>query len=316
MEFIYLFSLIFFPLLLVAAIPVKIERKKSVINSDVRRNSPGRFIKLSQGYTHYEVSGDYDKPVVLFIHGFSVPYYMWDKTFLPVADAGYRVVRFDMYGRGLSDRPKAVYDEKFFIRQIVELLDGLEITDKINIIGTSMGGAITAAFAASYPEYVNKVVLIDPVYTSLNISLLRFPILGELIAYLFKIPRFPEKQMSDFFRPEKFQEWPGLYKEQMKYRGFGRTILSTLRHFLTIDPTGYYESLKLNDKKVFLIWGKEDKVTPVEGAAKLSRILSSELLLLEEAGHLPHYETPDRVNLAIIEFLNNYYKPVIRSSLQ
>jgi pimeloyl-ACP methyl ester carboxylesterase len=165
-----------------------------------------------------------------------------------------------------------------------------------------MGGAVSAAFAAANPEYINKIVLIDPVYSPQKISLLRFPVIGEFIAYLFKIPHFPEIQMTDFHRPERFPEWSELYREQMKYRGFRRAILSTLRNFLSRDPLAYYESIKLN-KKVLLIWGKEDKVTPFSDGEKLKSLLSPEFLSIDEAGHLPHYEKPEIVNDAIIEFL-------------
>ena len=123
--------------------------EKFKINGNVRGSSPGKFIRLSEGFTHYEISGEMDKPVVLFIHGFSVPYYMWDKTFYTVAEAGYMAIRYDTYGRGLSDRPEVLYNEKLFVRQISELLEGLGITKKINIAGTSMGGAVTAAFASA-----------------------------------------------------------------------------------------------------------------------------------------------------------------------
>jgi len=299
MLYIYIFALIISTLVILTFI----NGEKSIISDRTRSNAPGKFIRLSKGYTHYETAGDENKPVVLFIHGFSVPYYMWDKTFHPVAEAGYRVIRYDIFGRGLSDRPKTVYDVKLFTEQITGLLDSLQITEKINIAGTSMGGAVAAAFASAYPDKINKIILIDPVYSSQKITFLRFPVVGDFIAYVFKIPRFPEKQMTDFFRPEKFMEWPELYREQMKYKGFKRAILSTFRNFLSHDPLEYYESLKNINKEILLIWGMEDKVTPIHGAAKLYGIFFPDLLLLEEAGHLPHYEIPEKVNPAIIEFL-------------
>jgi len=301
--YIYISILILLIIIITAIIAAVSGGEKSVINGDVRDNAPGNFIKLSDGYTHYDISGRADNPVVLFIHGFSVPYYMWDKTFHSITEAGYKTIRYDTYGRGLSDRPYAEYNEELFVRQIIELLDSLGINDKISIIGTSMGGAVTAAFAAAYPEKISRLILIDPVYTAHHIGLQRIPFIGELIAYHFKIPRFPERQMTDFYRPENFPEWPGRYREQMKYKGFRRAILSTCRNFLSKDPHPHYELLKKHNKKILLIWGKDDKVTPVDGAVKLCSLLSPELLLLDETGHLPHYERPEIVNPAIINFL-------------
>lgn len=122
-----------------------------VINSKIRHNAPGKFIRLSKGYTHYETAGaKTEEPVVLFIHGFSVPYYMWDHNFMVLAQAGFRVIRYDLFGRGLSDRPRATHNQELFVTQLQELLEGLAIKEPIHIIATSMGGAVAAAFTAVY----------------------------------------------------------------------------------------------------------------------------------------------------------------------
>ena len=55
---------------------------------------------------------------VVLVHGFSVPYYIWDSTTTALAAAGYRVVRYDEYGRGLSDRPNVDYTADLYDRQL------------------------------------------------------------------------------------------------------------------------------------------------------------------------------------------------------
>jgi pimeloyl-ACP methyl ester carboxylesterase len=54
--------------------------------------------------THYEVAGPDTAPVVLFASAFSVPGFISDPLFHSLADSGFRVIRFDYYGRGWSDR--------------------------------------------------------------------------------------------------------------------------------------------------------------------------------------------------------------------
>ena len=76
------------------------------LDAAARAEAPGEHVRLSDGFTHYEVAGPDGAPVVVFAAGFSVPYYIWDPLFRTVADSGFRTIRYDYYGRGWSDRPK------------------------------------------------------------------------------------------------------------------------------------------------------------------------------------------------------------------
>ena len=84
--------------------------ERATLDDNARRGAPGRFVRLSDGVTHYDVSGPDTGRTILLVHGFSVPYYIWDSTATALAGAGYRVVRYDEYGRGLSDRPDVSYN--------------------------------------------------------------------------------------------------------------------------------------------------------------------------------------------------------------
>lgn len=278
----------------------------TVLNSKVRSNAPGKFVRLSKGYTHYESAGTKSGPTVLFIHGFSVPYYMWDHNFKVLAQAGLRVIRYDLYGRGLSDRPKAIYNQELFVNQIRELLDALAITEPIHIIATSMGGAIAAAFTATYPDRVDQIVLIDPLFEKWQIGLLRVPLIGEWLMKNSFLPAAPQQQLKDFFQPEKFQYWTDLFKEQMQFDGFGAALLSTLRHFISKDPTPNYEAIARYQKPVLLLWGTADQTTPPSGAKKLHQVMHPEFHWIDQAGHLPHYEQPEIVNSHLLSFLTKH----------
>ena len=65
------------------------------LDDTARAEMPGQFVKLSDGYTHYEIAGPADRPVVVLAAGFSVPYYIWDPTFAALTAAGFRVLRYD-----------------------------------------------------------------------------------------------------------------------------------------------------------------------------------------------------------------------------
>src|SRR5215813_9259714 len=107
----------------------------------VRAQMPGQFAKLSDGYTHYEVGGPADGRVVVLAAGYSVPYYIWDPTFAALTAGGFRVLRYDYYGRGYSDRPTIPFDDEMYVRQLDELLKYVHITSPIDLTGISFGGS-------------------------------------------------------------------------------------------------------------------------------------------------------------------------------
>jgi len=113
------------------------------LDDAARRGATGKFVRLSDGVTHYELLGPDSGAPVILVHGFSVPYYIWDSTAAMLSAKGYRVLRYDQYGRGWSDRPKARYDADMYERQIQELLDSLHIAGPVHLAGVSMGGWVT-----------------------------------------------------------------------------------------------------------------------------------------------------------------------------
>src|SRR5690606_26904086 len=71
--------------------------ERETLDDAARRNAPGKFVRLSDGVTHYDVAGPDTGRTVVLVHGFSVPYYIWDSTSNALARGGYRVVRYDEY---------------------------------------------------------------------------------------------------------------------------------------------------------------------------------------------------------------------------
>ena len=290
-------------LLAIFFVPLLRHTKHDEINTAVRDKASGKFLLLSQGYTHYHIAGPENGMVIVFIHGFSVPYYMWDQNFEVLAQAGFRVIRYDLYGRGLSDRPAVKYNRALFVAQLAELFDSLSLKGPAHLIGNSMGGAIAAAFTAEFPERVGKVVLIDPFCEKFKTGLFGIPVIGEYLTMSFLLPSSPRRQLKDFYRPQNFANWPELFREQMQYKGFARALLSTLRYFLSRDPTPDYQKISREGEPVLLIWGAEDRTLDLSGATKLYRILHPDFLWVEKAGHVPQYECPDAVNQHLIDFL-------------
>ncbi len=272
------------------------------MDATARADAPGQFIELSDGTTHYELAGPADGPVVVLVHGFSVPYYIWDTTFAALTESGFRVLRYDLYGRGYSDRPDIAYDGALFERQIVELIEGLDLDEPLDVIGLSMGGAVTVRFVANQRQRVRRAVLVDPVHSTWGTPDLP-RVIGNYVLAVRMLPRMAEGQLSDFVRPENYPTWVDQYRVQMRYEGFRRAVIATLYDFGPEDHFSWYSDVQALGVPTMLVWGEEDRTLPIAGADEIREVLDVEYLPVPDAGHLPHIEQDATVNPAIVEFL-------------
>lgn len=289
---------------IVAAVPAVRNAERTPLPEGQWSGVPGTIVQLARGGTHYEAGGPLDGPPVVLVPGMSVPSYIWDSTFTALAQAGFRVIRYDLYGRGFSARPKVVYDRALFVGQLAELLDSLRITQPVDIIGLSLGGAITAAFVNDNPTRVRRVAFIAPFNTARDIGPLERPIVGEYIAAAVVVPGMPESQLGDFADPARFPGWVARYREQMRYRGFRAAILSTMRHFVTRDPMPDYRAVGAQQRPLLLVWGEQDSAVPFAQSAGLREALvNAEFVAVPNTGHLPHLERASTVNPLLVRFL-------------
>ncbi len=221
-----------------------------------------------------------------------------------------RVLRYDLFGRGFSDRPHVQYNIDLFVNQLRELLDAFNIK-QVNVIGLSMGGAIAATFTVSFPRRVGRLVLMDsigthPIPLSWMYKAALLPGISELILGLAGTERIVRRAASDFFNPEHVKVFENQYRIQMQYHGFKRGLLSTLRNKTVDGILEVYQRLGNLDMPVLLIWGQDDRTLPLEQSRGiLSAVPRAEFHLIENCGHIPHYEKPKEVNPIIQQFLNS-----------
>ena len=285
------------------------EKKK--LNVFSRQSIDGNFIVLDNGYTHYQLKGDADAETVVLVHGFSVPNFIWDPTFHALTEAGYRVLRYDLFGRGFSDRPKTDYTLKLFADQLRDLLDALHITEPINLCGLSMGGPITATFTADHPERVKKLALFDPAGGKvlphpISLKLLLVPGIGELLIGLFGDKILLKSMKTDFYNLDWVADFIAKYRPQMQYSGFKRALLSTMRGDALGDSSALYRRVGKLGIPTLLIWGEQDKTVPFDQAKDVQASLkNARFHSIPNSGHIPHYEKADEVNPILLDFLSS-----------
>jgi len=275
-----------------------------VLDAAARAEAPGRFIASDQGNTHYELAGPDGGRTVVLVHGFSVPYYIWDSTSAGLTRAGYRVLRYDLYGRGYSDRPDAAYDGAMYDRQLLSLLDSLRITGPVDVAGLSFGGFATAHFATTHPSRVRALTLVDPVVEPSDPGVVALPVIGPWLWQSLVVPGMAEGQLTDFLHPENHPAWVDQYRRQMRYRGFGRALRRTALNMASVDFDALYARVAATGVPVLLVWGKQDQTIPFTLSDVVRRnIPSVEFVAVDSAGHLPHIEQASLVNARLLAFL-------------
>jgi len=282
---------------LLALPPFICDGEKRTIEEEDRLGQ-GTFLQLQDGVTHYQALGRADAPVVVMVHGFSASYFMFDHLAAALMDRFY-VVRYDLYGQSLSDRPDTEYNQDLYDRQLLQLLDEAAPGRPVLLLGTSMGGLIAAEFTARHPERVARLAMIAPAgfleKIPLSGRIARAPLLGEYVVYSAGDLLFTRNNRSNFYGPVP-EEFTAKFAVQMKYRGFKRALLSTLRSMPLETGAATFDRAGRTAVPKLLIWGKQDAVVPFANSQSvLSRLPGVEFNALDQAGHSPHYEMPDSV---------------------
>jgi pimeloyl-ACP methyl ester carboxylesterase len=281
--------------------------ERGTLDAAAREGAPGEFVSLSDGTTHHQLSGPAGGPPVVLVHGFSVPSYIWDSTVAGLSAAGFRVLRYDLFGRGYSDRPDLRYDADLMDRQLGELLDSVGFSGPVHAVGLSYGGVVTATFTGRHPERVRSLTLVDPAAGDGGTVpwFIAMPGLGPVLWQTLMVPGMADNQLSDFAEPALWPDWPDRYRVQMRYRGFGRALRSTVMTLAATDLDSMYATVGRATFPVQLIWGTEDRTVPVALSARVrAAIPRSEFHPIEGAGHLPLMERAQAVNSILIAFLN------------
>ncbi len=268
-----------------------------------------QFAELSGGVTHYELRGRKEQPLVVLIHGVSGPLTVWDRTVDQLGQAGFRTLRLDLYGRGLSARPKVDYDLSLYITQVRELVDAVAGKQaSFFVVGSSMGAIIAAELASTLGNRIGKVALIGPagfpIQASASARFLRWPLIGDYIMRTFGHDQLIGHNRRYYYRPGRFLDEQERFAEQLHVKGSKRAVLSTMRHTPVQSFLDGYARLGKTGKPVLCLWGRQDQTFPFSNHSELEkRVPGLELIAIDEAAHLPQLERADLVGPALIGFL-------------
>lgn len=244
---------------------------------------------------------------LLLLHDFLMDRQSWADIEGVLAER-FRVVMPDLPGFGESEKPSLSrfnYGIESFAECVADLIAAMRL-GRACVVGHGLSGALALALATKHPEFVDRLVLVDPlVYSPPQKSgLFEMPVLG---AFFFK-QLYGRALFRAYFRDRVFS--PGFEVPLARVDGFydkfnspsaRESAFATMHAFLDTRPT--VARLGRVRAPSFIIWGRYDIQYPCQYGQRLARELNGARLEVMETGHAPHMEQPVRFVEVLEDFL-------------
>ena len=249
----------------IAALPRVLEYRRRPVTGEMRTAAPGQVANLPSGKTYFEWHGPVAGPVAVCVHGVSTPSYVFGPLVERLTQMGFRVLTYDLYGRGLSARPAGPQSCAFFASQLGALLDDQGLDDVDLLVGYSMGGAVATRFTVDAPDRVDRLVLIASAGLGTTLDrymefVVKTPVIGDWLMAV--IPT----RFATSVRPDM----PSAHPEH-KYRGTLKSILSSYRWALAEDIMQDHRALGVGHVPVMAVWAEDDGAIAPTSAGRLAK---------------------------------------------
>jgi pimeloyl-ACP methyl ester carboxylesterase/putative sterol carrier protein len=256
-------------------------------------------------------------PPVVLLHGLGAT----NASFLPTLwelARDHRVVAPDLPGHGDTAKPVRAYHAAFFARWLRAFLDALGI-EKAHMVGNSMGGRVAIELALRHPRRVDRVALLMPSPAFIRnrewVRLVR--ILRPELALL-PVPVSHRQVVrairSMFSQPSRLPHaWYEAAADEF-IRVFstprGRiAFFSSARQIYLEEPhgdDGFWDRLPALSRPAMFVWGERDRLVPARFARHVEAALPrSTSVVLDDCGHVPQYEMPERTHALVRDFLES-----------
>lgn len=279
-------------------------------NERIHHAAHSHFVEVDGATVHFQEFGERSHPTLLLIHGYTASTYVWKSVAPLLAEKDFRVVAVDLLGFGYSDKPASFdYTIQSQARMIERLMNRLGIGKAI-VVGSSYGGAVASTVALDYAERVEKLVLVGAVCNDeiLDHPLLRLaavPGIGELFTpFILDSKILSKARMKETFAPASrhliTDERVESVVRPLKAKDAHHSVLTSARNW---DANRIQQDAHLINQPTLLIWGADDAVIPVHnGQCLYDSMLNSRLVIINDCGHLPQEEKPERFVELVAEF--------------
>jgi 3-oxoadipate enol-lactonase len=257
-------------------------------------------IKTDDGcIIHAEVEGPDSAPLLMLSNSLGTNLHMWDQQVAPFT-RHFRLVRYDRRGHGKSGAPKGPYSMERLGRDVLAVLDGLNIA-KIYWCGLSMGGMVGMWLGANAGNRIDKLILSntssyfpDKTMWDGRIKLVRDKGLEAIVDA--NMERWFTKEFRDRAPPELAKIRTMFLATKVEgYIGCGEAI----------RDMDHRPLLSKISAPTLVIAGRQDPATPLEGNEFIKQHIPGAKIAVLEAAHIANMEQPQVYADTVIEFLLN-----------
>jgi pimeloyl-ACP methyl ester carboxylesterase len=269
------------------------------LDAATRRALRGSFAPLTDGVTHYELTGPADGELAVLVGGITIPLFYWDDLTARLHRRGLRTLAYSAYGRGYSDRVVGTYDEALFVRQLADLIAALHLAPPQHLVGTSMGAVIAMAYAGRHPDAVATLAIVGPAGLDdrpLPMQLLRSDLVGGFIARRFGRGLLEGHLGHNVRDPERSAELVAMVGDAYRYEGSLYAFFQTLQDFPLHRRQELFRRTGALGIPSVLMWGDDDQVTPITHLDTVTELLRPrQTHVIADCGHMAPFERPDDV---------------------
>ncbi len=252
-------------------------------------------------------------PPVILVHGLGGSLWQWEYQQAALS-AYHRLITLDLLGSGLSDKPDIEYTPQAMLEFFRSFMDALGI-QQASLVGNSLGAGLVTGMALTYPERVDRLVLIDGlpdhVREKTTSPMIRQAIDSPTPAWLVSLGNhFAGRRVTRSILEEIVHDpallTPTVIDRSYRNRSRPRAIppLLSLVRSLTLWEDGFAKHLGEIRHSTLIIWGAEDHIFPPQVGRDLHALITgSTFTLIPGVAHIPQWERPDAVNPILLRFL-------------
>ena len=292
----------------------------SVTYEDIAYPYPVSYLPLTlygqdvrMAYMDISPAGTPNGRTVVLLHGMNFGGFYFSGPIEALRTEGFRVVVPDQIGFGRSSKPIIPYNFHDMALNTRKLLQSLGVAQAA-IVGHSMGGMLAARFAASYPDLTERLVIYNPI----GLTDLRYQTAWRSAddAYKATMAQSHDQTYQGFYATiRRYFPSPGAWKPE--YERYVRILyaptlggdwprLAMVRaiyqQITYLDPV-VYDWPKIRAKTLVLGGDKDGADFPARAKHIADTIPAAELVLIPNAGHVPHIEVPEIFNRELLKFL-------------
>jgi pimeloyl-ACP methyl ester carboxylesterase len=254
-------------------------------------------------------AGSSRAPALVLVHGLFLSHRTFEDVIEDLA-ARFHVIAPDLPGFGESEKPSPArygYGVEAHAEAVADLIAAFGV-GRASVLGHAMGGAVALTLAADHGELVQRLVLEDPLAYPHRMSLrARLPLVPVIGGIVFK-QLYGRATFRSLFGEEMYASGstPPLERVDWHYDIFNTPAARESAHAVllaTLDTRAVVARLPRIVAPTLVLWGREDRIYPVQGAHRLAREIIGAGLEIMDAGHVPHEERPREFLALLTEFL-------------